>query len=270
MSSLAELVDRRELLWNLTLREMRGRYKRSMLGWTWSMLNPLATMGIYTFVFAVVLRSDPPPGDPSGLKVYALFLVCGLLPWNFFAITVGVGMSSVVSNGSLVKKVAFPREHLVVSTVLAGLLTFGIELGVLSVVLLIAGNMVLPWLPLVIVASLLLSLFTTGLALVLAAANVYFRDLTYLWTIVSQLWFFGTPVVYPASLLEGRNIPGWLLRAYNDLPMAVAARLFRALLYDLKFPRLLDFGLLGGYGVAMLAIGWLVFSKLSGRFAEEL
>lgn len=269
MSSAAELLSRRELLWNLTLREIRGRYKRSALGWTWSMLNPLATMAIFTFVFGVVLEGQPPVGDPSGLKVYALFLICGLLPWNFFSVSVSVGMASIVANGGLVKKVAFPREHLVISTVAAGLWTFGIELIVLSAVLLIAGNMVLPWLPLVVVAAFLTAIFATGLGLALAAANVYFRDLTYLWGIVVQAWFFGTPLVYKPSDVEGR-VPDWLFRIFNDLPMAVVARLFRTLLYDLRMPRLIDFGLLAGYGVVALAFGWWLFDRLEGRFAEEL
>lgn len=269
MSSAAELVARRELLWNLTLREMRGRYKRSVLGWTWSMLNPLATMLIYTFVFGVVLRGTPPAGDPSGLQVFALFLVCALLPWNFFAVSVSVGMASVVGNGGLVKKVAFPREHLVLSAVLAGLMTFGIELGVLSVVLLAAGNMVLPWLPLVVLVALLLTVFVAGIALALAAGNVYFRDLTYLWGIVVQAWFFATPIVYPSSLVADR-VPGWVHRIYDDLPMAVVARLFRALLYDLRWPAPTDLGLLTAYAAASLAFGWWVFDRLEGRFAEEL
>ena len=268
MSSAAELVARRELLWNLTLREMRGRYKRSVLGWAWSMLNPLAMMGIYYYVFGKILNNKQ-VGNPSGLDAYALFLLCGLLPWGFFAVSVSVSMSSVVANGGLVKKVAFPREHLVVSTVLAGLVTLGIELGVLSVVLLIKGNMVLPWLPVVVVTVALLSMFVTGLGLALAAGNVYFRDLTYLWTIVVQAWFFLTPLVYPASLAEGK-MPAWAYRIYSDLPLAVAVRMVRNELYDLRMPRLLDFVLLAGYGVVALVVGWWIFNRLEGRFAEEL
>jgi lipopolysaccharide transport system permease protein len=269
MSSPSEVLARRELLWNLTLREMRGRYKRNVLGWAWSMLNPLATMVIYTIVFSAFLTATPEPGDPSGLDSYALFLMCGLLPWNFFAVSVSVGMGSVVSNAGLVKKVAFPRESLVVSTVGAGLMTFGIELGVLSVVLLLFGNMVLPWLPVVVVAALLTAVFTTGIAMALAAGNVYFRDLTYLWTIIAQGWFFLTPIVYPPSVVNDR-IHGFWYRVYINQPMAVAARIFRNLMYDLRMPRMIDFGLLGLYAAISLVIGWWVFGKLEGRFAEEL
>src|SRR5690606_37292284 len=112
-----------------------GRYKRSILGWGWSLLNPIAFMLIYTFAFSVILSSSPDPGDPSGLTSYAFFLMCGLLPWTFFNVSVTTAMGSVVSNGALVRKVAFPREHLVVSTVAAGLFTLAVELFVLSVAL---------------------------------------------------------------------------------------------------------------------------------------
>ena len=269
MSTATELFARRELLWNLTLREMRGRYKRSTLGWAWSMLNPLATMLIYTFVFSVVFDTKPPVGNPSGLEAYAPYLLAALLPWSFFSVSVNVGMASVVTNAGLVKKVAFPREHLVLSTVAAGLITFGIEMVVLSVVLLILGNFVLIWLPVAAVAAFLLSMFTAGIAMALAAGNVYFRDLTYLWTIVAQAWFFMTPIVYPPSIVEGR-IPHWAFLIFDHLPMAVTARVFRNIMYDLRFPAALDWGLMAMYGTVTLLFGWWVFTKLEGRFAEEL
>ena len=271
MSSASELFARRELLWNLTLRELRGRYKRSLLGWGWSLLNPIAFMLVYTFAFSIILDANPEPGDPSGLSSYAFYLLCGLLPWSFFNISVTTAMTSVVTNGSLVRKVAFPREHLVVSTIAAGLFTLGVEISVLTVALLIAGNMVLPWLPLVVLTTLLVAVFATGFGLALAALDVYFRDMAYLWSIAVQAWFFATPIVYPISIAEEQLADHpTLLRVYNDLPMAVVVRIFRNLMYDLRMPRLIDFGLLTGYAVVALLAGWWIFDKLEGRFAEEL
>jgi ABC-2 type transport system permease protein len=271
MSSASELFARRELLWNLTLRELRGRYKRSVLGWGWSLLNPIAFMLVYTFAFSVILDANPDPGDPSGLSSYAFYLLCGLLPWSFFNISVTTAMTSVVANGALVRKVAFPREHLVISTIAAGLFTLAVEVTVLSIALLVAGNMVLPWLPLVVVTSLLVAVFATGFGLALAALNVYFRDMSYLWGIAVQAWFFSTPIVYPIVIAERQlaDHPN-LLRIYNDLPMAVIVRIYRHLLYDLRMPRLLDFGLLAAYAAVALLIGWWIFDRLEGRFAEEL
>ena len=271
MSSASELLARRELLWNLTLRELRGRYKRSLLGWGWSLLNPIAFMIIYTFAFSIVLDANPAPGDPSGLSSYAFFLLCGLLPWTFFNVSVTEAMGSVVGNGALVRKVAFPREHLVIATIIAGLFTLAVELTVLSIALIVFGNMVLPWLPLVLVTTFLLAIFATGFGLGLAAANVYFRDMTYLWGILVQALFFLTPIVYTPDLVE-RELAAYptLVRIYNDLPMAVVVRIYRNLLYDLRMPRLIDYGLLAAYALVAVAVGWWLFDRLEGRFAEEL
>ncbi len=269
MSSASELIARRELLWNLTLRELRGRYKRSVLGWGWSLLNPIAFMLVYTFAFSLILRATPDPGDPSGLSSYAFFLLCGLLPWTFFTVSVTTAMDSIVANASLVRKVAFPREHLIISTVSAGLFTLGIELSVLSVALLFAGNVVLVWVPLIVLTSLLVAVFCAGLGLALAAGNVYFRDLSYLWTIVVQAWFFATPIVYPPHLVVDR-LPFWLERIYQHMPMTVAVRIYRNLMYDLRMPRLIDFAVLTVYAVVAVIVGWWIFDRLEGRFAEEL
>lgn len=271
MSSARELIARRELLWNLTLRELRGRYKRSLLGWGWSLLNPVAFMAVYTFAFSVILDANPAPGDPSGLASYAFYLLCGLLPWSFFNISVTTSMTSIVANGVLVRKVAFPREHLVVSTVGAGLFTLAVEISVLSVALLVVGNMVLPWLPIVVVTSLLLAVFACGFGLALAALNVYFRDMSYLWGIAVQAWFFSTPIVYPTDLAERQLADHQtILDVYNHLPMAVVVRVYRNLLYDLRMPAWGDFGFLAVYAVVAALIGWWVFDRLEGRFAEEL
>jgi ABC-2 type transport system permease protein len=271
MSSASELFARRELLWNLTLRELRGRYKRSLLGWGWSLLNPIAFMLVYTFAFSIILDADPDPGDPSGLKSYAFFLLCGLVPWSFFNVSVGEAMGSIVSNGALVRKVAFPREHLVISTIFAGVFTLAVELTVLSMALMVFGNMVLPWLPLVVLTSVLVAVFAAGFGLALSAANVYFRDMTYLWSIFVQAWFFSTPIVYAPSFVETKLAAHpTVLRIYNDLPMAVIVRIYRNLMFDLRWPRLIDYGLLAVYALISFFIGWWIFDKLEGRFAEEL
>src|ERR1700758_2564870 len=117
MASVPELASSRELMTNLTLRELRGKYKRSVLGWSWSLLNPLATMAIFTVVFAYFLKVKVPPGNPSGLSVFALFLLCGLLPFNFLANGMSGSMSALIGNANLIKKVYFPREILVAANV---------------------------------------------------------------------------------------------------------------------------------------------------------
>ena len=258
-----------ELLWNLTLRELRTKYRRSVLGWTWSMLNPLATVAIYSYVFGHLFRAEAPMGDPSDLKVFALYLLCALLPWNFYMMVTNLGMNSLVSNASLVRKVAFPREVLVFSNSLHGLVQFGIEMGLLAVALVIAGSPFLPWIPVVLVQMLLLALFASGVALALAAGNVYFRDLGYLWQIGSQIWFFATPIVYTPGLIDGR-VPGWAEAVLDANPMAVFAEGFRASLYDGRFAGWQNLGVSALVAFVAMFLGWALFTKLSRRFAEEL
>jgi ABC-type polysaccharide/polyol phosphate export permease len=260
-----ELLTFRELLWNLTLRELRTKYRRSFLGWTWSLINPLATMAIFTFIFVVVFDAQAPVGDPSGLKSYPLYLLAGLIPWNFFAGSVATAMTTIVANGTLVRKVYFPREALVFATVASMLVSLLIELAILSVVFLFAGNMVLPWIPVALVLTVVLAAFTTGLALLLAALYVFFRDLSHLWAILSQAWFYLTPIVYPISLVPERLEPFLELN-----PMTLFAGAYRDLLYNLRFPPLDQLAYLVVISGAMLAVGLTVFRRSAYRFAEEL
>jgi ABC-2 type transport system permease protein len=273
VSSLLAPVKRvaaaHELLWNLTLRELRTKYRRSVLGWTWSMLNPLATVAIYTYVFGHLFQAQAPKGDPSGIMVFALYLLCGLLPWNFFMLVTNTGMGSLIANAALVRKVAFPREVLVFANSLHGIVQFSIEMGLLTVALLIAGSIFLPWIPVVLVQMVLLLLFASGLALGLAAANVYFRDLGYLWAIFTQVWFWATPIVYMPALIEGK-VPDWVEMVMKVNPMAVFVQGFRRSMYDSAFPGWDNLGACALVAAVSMVLGWSLFTKLSRRFAEEL
>lgn len=263
------VFDAHELLWNLTLRELRTKYRRSFLGWTWSMLNPLATVAIYSFVFGHLFASAAPVGNPSQLSVFALYLLCGLLPWNFFLLVVNTGMASVVGNGSLVRKVAFPREVLVFANSLHGVVQFSIEMGLMAVVLLFLTVSFVPWIPVVLLQMVLLLVFSSGLALALAAGNVYFRDLTYLWQIFSQVWFFATPIVYNETIVKDR-VPGALGFVFHWNPMAIFVRGFRASLYDGRFVGFPNLAACAVVAIVSLVLGWSIFTRLSRRFAEEL
>ena len=269
LAPVKRVAGAHELLWNLTLRELRTKYRKSVLGWTWSMLNPLATVAIYTFVFGHLFQAKAPVGDPSGLMSFALYLLCALLPWNFFMLVTNLGMNSMLANAALVRKVAFPREVLVFSNSLHGVVQFSIEMGLLTVALLIGGSIFLPWLPVVLVQMLLLTLFASGIALALAAGNVYFRDLGYLWQIFGQIWFFITPIVYTPSIIEGR-VPAWTEWIWKLNPMAVFGQGFRRSMYDGKFAGWSNLGACALVAVLSMVIGWSIFTKLSRRFAEEL
>jgi ABC-type polysaccharide/polyol phosphate export permease len=267
--SFSQVVASRELLWNLTLRELRTKYRRSFLGWTWSLINPLATVAIFSYVFGTVLGAQPPEGDPSGVDNFALYLLCALLPWNFFVMVTNGGMFALVSNAGLVRKVAFPRETLIFAQVFHAFVQFLIEMSLLTIVLLIAGSPLLPWLPLTFVLMLLVAAFAAGIALALSAINVYFRDIAYLWSIVTQIWFYATPIVYPGTLLE-ESVSEGVQRALSYNPFAQFAEAFRRTLYDARPPGLTATLVLAAMSLVTLAIGWRIFGRLSRRFAEEL
>jgi ABC-type polysaccharide/polyol phosphate export permease len=269
LTPIKAVVASKGLLWHLTLRELRTKYRKSFLGWTWSMLNPLATVGIYSFVFGHLFQIQAPTGNPSGLKVFALYLLCGLLPWNFLMLTTSTGMSALLANASLVKKVSFPREVLVFAQSLHGLVQFSIEMGLFVLVLVIASTAFLPWVPVILFQMLLLLIFGTGLALALSAVNVYFRDLSYLWQIFTQVWFFATPIVYSETVLVDRVSPT-VLTILEWNPMAVFARGFRYSLYDGTFPGWVNLGTCTLVSCISMVGGWYVFNRLSRRFAEEL
>jgi ABC-2 type transport system permease protein len=274
MATLTELSNARELMINLTLRELRGKYKRSVLGWAWSLLNPLVTMVIFTVVFLVFLGVEVPVGQPSGMRVFAFFLLCGLLPWNFLSNGVNGGMTALLYNATLIKKVYFPREVLVAANVASWLASLIIELGVLAVALIVAGNFVLPWIPAVVVLVALQSVFVVGIGMLLSVLNVYFRDVQHLMAILLQFWFYSTPIVYPLDVvprtieLFGSDLP---VRALYELnPMVGFVEAYRDVLYDLRLPPAGDIAYLVVASALTLAIGLAVFNRLEPKLAEEL
>ena len=274
MTRVTELVASRELGTNLVLRELRSRYKRSFIGWGWSLLNPILTVGIYWVVFGSFLDITPPVGDPSGLSSFVLFLVCGLLPWAFLQGAIESSPEVLVQNGNLIKKVYFPREMLVISSVGALLVTFLIELGVLCVLLLIAGNMVLAWIPMLLVLIVLETVLILGIGLALSALNVYFRDVKHFTKIALQALFYSAPIVYPIrfvperSEILGIDLP--VRRLYELNPLVRMIGTYRDVLYDLRFPVVEDLLYFAAWAVALIVLGWLVFARLEPRLAEEV
>ena len=277
MTTLAEYRASRELLGNLTQRELRGKYKRSTLGWAWSLINPLALAVMFTFVFGVVFQARLAPvgnTDLEGITAYPLFLLCGLLPWAFLANGVNGGIGALVANSNLVKKVYFPREILLGANTLALLVSLLIEMSVLGVALLLFGNVWLQFLPLILIVIALQAVFVTGIGLLLSALNVYFRDVQHFVGIGLQLWFYATPVIYPITLLDSianRDFLGVnLLSLYKLNPMTAFVEMYHQMLFFLQWPDWELFLYATFCSFAMLAFGLYVFKKLEPRFAEEL
>jgi ABC-type polysaccharide/polyol phosphate export permease len=264
--TLRSAAAHRNLLYLLSLKELRTRYKKSILGWAWSLLNPLTQMLIFTVVFIYIFKANPLPGDPSGLKNFPLYFLSGILPFNFFGISVTSAIGNVQGGANLIKKVRFPNEHLVFSVVVAQFVTLMIELSLLTVVMLLVGHMVLPWLPALLAVLLLLAVFTSGVALMLAAANVFYHDVNYLWGIVNQMLFYVTPIIYFPAVLNLRVLE--LIANYGPTGSFIVS--VHNIVYDLRFPGLGRMGELVIMSFGTFLLGAWVFGRLAPKFAEEM
>ena len=279
MRYLRELFVSRELLWNLTQREIRGKYKRTALGQLWSLANPLAAILIYTFVFSFVFQLEAPVGDPSGVQNYALFLVCGLLPWLFFSRVLGQGVEIIVNNAGLIQKVYFPRVVLPLSLTSAIFFSWLFEMAVLVAALLIVqAFFVIPLLPVVLAFMFVLAVFASGIAMVASIINVYFRDMFHLTSVALQFWFYLTPILYPISLVEEQServggllgTPITVLDIYRLNPMETFIDIFRTLLYDNRLPNLAATLIAVGWALVAAVAGLWMFSRKERELAELL
>ncbi|MBN1953477.1 MAG: ABC transporter permease [Anaerolineae bacterium] len=265
---LEELWQYRELIRNLVLRDLKARYKNSFLGVAWSWLNPLMMMIVYTLFFTVFLRND-------SIEHYPVFLLCGLLPWNFFHDSIMQATGSIVGNGHLIKKVYFPREALPIAVVLSNLVNFLLALPVFFVLAVVLGRPPNGWALLLPVIIFLQVIFSTGVAFFLATLNVFYRDTQIILGVVTLAWFFLTPVFYPIETVpQEAHILGVALDARLWLrrlnPMASLIASYRDLLYR-GGPTGFDFLLRTALtSLLVLVIGYLVFQRFSGRFGEEV
>ena len=255
----------KELYVNLTLRELRSKYKRSFLGWAWSLANPLANMVVYTIVFKYFFRAKPDPGF-HGINVYALFLLCALLPWNFFMGSVLGSLGSLLGNAALIKKTYFQRQLLPAATVGANLVSHLIEMGLLIVALVGFGDWkVLVMLPWVLLLTAVTAVFALGLGLALSSLNVYFRDVEHFLSILFLSWFYLTPIIYPMKLVPTRYQGLVKLNPMTDMSLT-----YRSVMYYGTHPGWFELGYFVLWAVVLLAVGLVVFSRLEDGLAEEL
>jgi ABC-2 type transport system permease protein len=275
---LRELYDSRLTLYALTSREIRGKYRRTFLGQLWSLANPLTQMLVYTFVFSFVFQVKSMKGDPSGLDSFALYLLCGLIPWTLFQSSVMGAIASPLANVNLITKVYFPRMIIPLASLVSRLYNSGFEFLVLGVALALAGSMFWPLLPVAIVIIFLLASFAAGLGLLLSILNLQFRDTEYLLGIFFQVWMWLSPIIYPISLVASRSatlgpIPGTnitLLDVYSVNPIVHFVTAFRNVMYDNRMPSAIDVGLCAVWALVSLVVGFLTFRRMDGRLAEFL
>jgi ABC-2 type transport system permease protein len=263
ISYFKNLFSYRELLFSLTKKELKVKYRGSFLGFFWSLLNPVLIMLVYSFVFSIVLR--------QGIKEFAVFLLCALLPFNFFSNSVNYGSGSIISNANLVKKIYFPKEIIPLSIVFSNFINFLLELIILFIVLSIFRYKFYTYLYLLPVVIIIQVFFVSGVSLLVSSLNVLFRDLQHLVSILMMVWFFGTPIIYPLSMVPERF---QFIMQIN--PMAVFATFYRDIFYYVKYPEgfyipsiwviLICLGITFG----IFFLGYYVFKKIEPRFAEEV
>ncbi len=258
MSSLEYKVD---LVYELTSKELKARYKNSLLGYLWSLLNPLALSLVFYVGLGVILQAKVPPGENYP---YFLMLICGLFPWQWLANSVNAGANVYIGNANLIRKVAFPRELLPLATVLNDLLHFVACLPVIVLFLLLAGmRPSVQWIwgvPALMAAEFLIAY---GLALAVGSLNLFFRDLANLVSLLLQMLFYLTPIVYALDWIKQP-----LLRKLIFINPVTP--LF-ACWHDLLLKGRFDggyFGLSILYGLIALVLGLAVHHRLKGKFAE--
>ena len=242
MNKITEIYNYRTMISSLIKRDLRGRYKGSVLGFAWTFLNPLLQLAVYTVVFSTIMR--------AGIEDYYLFLFVALIPWIFFSASLTGGASCIWSQKEMVKKIYFPREVLPIAHVTCQFVN-----------MLLSFVVVLYLIPVMAVEYLL----ALGIAFITSALTVYFRDLEHILAIVAMAWQFLTPVMYSVDMVPERLRPVFMLN-----PMSSVIVGYRDILYYKQVPHLNTLLTATVLGVGLLLVGWFLFGKLERNFVEEL
>ena len=258
MKLVKELYAYREMIISLVRKDLRGRYKGSVLGFLWTFINPLLQLMVYTIVFSVILK--------AGIDKFYLFLFVALVPWIFFSSAITGGATSILSQQDMVKKIYFPRQVLpssyVTSSFVNMLLCFLVIFGVLIITGYGINYIALLYLPIAMIVEYILAM---GIGLLSAALTVYFRDLEYILGIITMAWMYLTPIMYSVDMVPEKFVP-----IFNLNPMTPIIVVYRDILYYKSVPQIST--LLHAFilGIIVLIIGNIVFSKLQRNFVEEL
>jgi lipopolysaccharide transport system permease protein len=259
ITQLRELFQYREAVRNMVARDLKVRYSHSVLGVVWGLMNPLLMALVYTVVFNYLLKSS--------IRAYPVFILAGLLPWQFFSSTVSSTTGAITTNSTLINRVYFPREVLPLANLLSNASNFLLALVMLFLFILVFGVHVgasLLWLPVIIVIELALM---CGLGLLLSAVNVFFRDTQQIVDVLVTAWFFLTPIIYPLEVLKDPSLQ-LALQVLN--PMAGLVVAFRHVLYYGDSPDVSLLAVTALESILLLMLGAMVFRRLSPSFAEEV
>ena len=253
-----DIYDYREMVFSLVRRDLRGRYKGTILGFLWTFINPLLQLVVYTLVFSNVLR--------MGIEKYYIFLFVALIPWIFFSGTITGGCEVILGASNMVKKIYFPREVLPLAYTISSFVNMLFSFIVVFAVLLFSGYgvdpMALLYLPVIMIIEFVLAL---GMALLFSALTVYLRDLQHILGILMLAWQFLTPIMYSEDMVPEKYMGIWRLN-----PMTSVITAYRDILYNKQPPHINTLAEAAILGVVLLVIGEVVFRLLQRNFAEEL
>lgn len=257
MNSLKELYNYREMLFNLVKKDLRTRYKGSVLGFLWTFVNPLLQLVVYTMVFSVIMRSNIPK--------YYIYLFVALVPWIFFSTSLTAGSSSILANKDLIKKIYFPRIIIPMSVVNGAFMNMIFTFVVVFAALIFSGIGISKYVLLLPVILILEYLLALGLSFIVSGLNVYFRDLEHILGILTMAWMYGTPILYSIDM-----VPESLLPIFNLNPMTPIIVAIRDILYYKRMPDLSHMGMILIWSIGFIILGYWSFQKLQRNFAEEL
>jgi lipopolysaccharide transport system permease protein len=250
------IFEYRELIKNLVISDLKVKYASSVLGFAWSMLNPLLMMLVLYFVFSGFYKTQ---------ENFVLYIFIGLLVWRFFSIGTTISLGSIVGRANLVTKIFIPREILPLSSVLSSLISSVLEFCVLVPLLLIFGagfHITIVLFPIVLALSFLI---VFGCALILSSFYVYFRDMNQIWDVFMQMGFFATPIMYATTIIPDRYRFYYMLN-----PITRLMGMYRDIFLTGTIPTLADFVIVLASGLILTVVGIMIFKKLSRRFAEEV
>ncbi|MDI3341205.1 MAG: ABC transporter permease [Sphaerobacter sp.] len=257
-SQAIEIVQYHSLVRNLVAKDLKVRYKNSVLGFVWSLLHPLLLMVVFTFVFTQLL--DQRQED------FPVFVLTALLPWHWTSTAVAAGTTSLVDNAPLINKVYFPRILLPVSVVLSTGANYVLGLPALFLFMALFDRPFTPWLLAIPVLVLIQAIFLTAVVLVLAPLNVYFRDTSVLVEVGLTAWFFMTPIFYSIEWVVP-HLAAWM---YRINPMAAIVSEYRVIMYSGSVPDPLFTARTGATALALLVVGYLIFTRLNRNLGEHL
>ena len=267
MKSLTEIWAYRNLIYNLAQRELRARYKKSLLGWLWSLINPASILAIYTLVFGYIFNSPAPVAGNGHTKVFALFLFAGLWVWNCFNGTVLGAIAALQSSGPLLNKVYFPPACPALANTVTVVLQALIESAILLVIMVVLGNVGITLLlyPLLLACIVL---FAVGIGLALSVYNVFYRDVNYLVTIGMNVLFYATPIIYSITIVQQRNET--LAKIIELNPIAQYVQWSRDVFYGLQMPSATSLIVVPLASLAVFFLGLAIFNRKARDIAQEL